>query len=319
MAEAPSVSVIIPTYNNADLLLDGVESVLDQTVRPSEVIVVDDGSTDNTLQRLERFGSGIQIIRREHRGPAVARNAGIRVSSGEVVAFLDSDDLWMPEKLERCVNVLQEKPEAGVVYTALRIHELGTGLRYQLPQYTQSGWMARDLFVECRGVNTSTLVVRRECLDAAGLFDEEFFRAQDWDLMVRLAEAFQYAHVPETLTERRLHSRSLSVTHAHLYKKYNLLVLDKALARRPDLYEDVKDRAYSLAHLRFGMNAYGEFRLSEARAEFRQALSHEWTWRAFNYRLRACLPTSVVCSLRSIRLAFRSGGRGRRLREKSHV
>ena len=138
--------------------------------------------------RLARFGSRITVIRQEHRGPAVARNAGIRASQGEWIGFLDSDDLWMPEKIARCVAALEGAPDAGVAYTAVRIHELDTGRKYPLPQYTMSGNLARDLFLECKGVNTSTLVVRRAALDKVGLFDEEFFRAQDWDLMVRLAE-----------------------------------------------------------------------------------------------------------------------------------
>ena len=82
---------------------------------------------------------------------------------------------------------------------------MDTGRKYLLPQYTLSGNLARDLFLECKGVNTSTLVVRRAALEKVGLFDEELFRAQDWDLMVRLAEQFHYLHVPEALTERRLH------------------------------------------------------------------------------------------------------------------
>lgn len=309
MAESPLVSAVIPTYNNADLVCDGVAGALAQTHQPIEVIVVDDGSTDNTLDRLKRFGSEVQIIRQEHAGPAVARNAGIHASSGEYVAFLDADDLWLPEKVARCVALLEANADAGVAYTGVRIFEMDTGLRYLLDQYAGSGQMARDLFVECRGVNTSTLVVRKKCLDAVSGFDEDFFRAQDWDLMIRLAERFDYVHEPEALTERRLHARSLSVTHAHLYKKFNLLVLEKALARRPDLYDELKGEAYGLAHLRFGMQHYAKFRMTEARAEFRASLSHKWSARTFSYLLRTYLPAGVVRTLRKARIAASARGR----------
>jgi len=309
VGEGALVSVVIPTYNNAEMAPEAVASALAQEYRPIEVIVVDDGSTDETADRLGGLGSDVRVVRLAHGGPAVARNAGIRESSGELVAFLDSDDLWMPGKLSRCVGLLAAHPEAGVVYTGVMIVEVETGRRYLLEQYAKSGWMARDLFLECRGVNTSTLVVRRRCLEAVGGFDEEFFRAQDWDLMIRLAERFEYVHEPEALTERRLHGRSLSVTHAHLYKKYNLLVLEKALARRPDLYGDLQERAYSLAHLRFGLQHYGEFRMAEARGEFRESLSHEWNGRAFDYMLRTYLPRCVVRGLRKVRLALQSRGR----------
>ena len=272
-----------------------------------------------TDRRTKEQPSSITVVPQDHAGPAVARNAGIQASSGEFVAFLDSDDLYMPEKLARCVEVFQARPEVGVGYTAVRIRELDTGLCYELPQYTHDGDMARDLFVECRGVNTSTLVVRRACLDEVGGFDEDFFRAQDWDLMVRLAEVTHYARIAEMLTERRLHARSLSVTHAHLYRKYNLMVLERAVARRPDLYDDLKGRAFGLAYLRFGLQHYSAFRMVEARGEFRAALTHAFSWRAFSYWLRTFLPRGVVRCLRRIRMAFQFSGRGKARTEDRRV
>ena len=302
MAADALVSAVIPTYNHGALVPEAVESALAQTWPNLEVIVVDDGSTDDTPARLARFENRIKIIRQDHLGPAVARNAGIRASRGEWIGFLDSDDLWMPEKIARCVAALKDSRDAGVAYTAVRIHELDTGRKYPLPQYTMSGNLARDLFLECKGVNTSTLVVSRTALDKAGLFDEEFFRAQDWDLMVRLAEECDYVHVPEILTERRLHGGSLSVTHQDLYAKYNLLVIQKALARRPDLYSDLATDSLSRAHFRFGMAHYADFRMSDARAEFHRSLRYRWNWKVFNYLLRSHLPKAVVRKLRRMRM-----------------
>jgi glycosyltransferase involved in cell wall biosynthesis len=304
VSENPLVSAIIPTYNSAGFVIEAVESVLAQTYPNIEVVVVDDGSTDGTVARLEeKFGPRIRIIRQEHLGPAVARNAGVRASKGSFVGFLDADDLWMPRKLELSLEPLLRNPKVGVVYTAVLIHELDSGLKYKLPQYTMSGCMAKELFTECRGVNTSTLLVRREALDGIGGFDEEFFRAQDWDLMVRLAEQVEYAHVPTILTERRLHPASLSVARRDLYAKYNLLVIEKAVKRRPDLYGALEADALSRAHFRFGMASYAEFAMREARAEFRRALKCRWGWETANYLLRTFLPVSVVRSLRRRRLA----------------
>jgi len=310
VSDAPLVSVIIPVHNAADLVADGVASALNQTWPNCEVIVVDDGSSDDTVRRLEPFGDSVRVIRQEHRGPAVARNTGLRAARGVWAAFLDSDDLWRPEKLARCMAALAAHPAAGVAYTAVWIHELESGRRYLLPQYTRSGRMAEDLFLECRGVNTSTLVVRRSCLDAIGGFDEELFRAQDWDLMLRLAERTDYLHVPEPLTERRLHARSLSVTHAHLYKEYNLKVLQKALARRPDLYEPLRATAFAKAHFRFGMHHYAAFRMAEAREEFRESLRHRRTCEAMNYWMRSWLPAGMVRRLRRLRMTFQRPAAG---------
>jgi len=317
VAEVPLVSAVIPTFDNAGMVVEAVQSVLDQTWPRVEIVVVDDGSTDDTLVRLGAFGDRIRIVRQEHQGPAVARNAGIRASAGEYVGFLDSDDLWMPKKVEKSMDALRATPKAGVAYTAVRIRETDTGRTYLLPQYTTSGWMARDLFLECKGVNTSTLVVKRECLDAVDGFDEEFFRAQDWDLMVRLAEKFPYVHVPEALTERRLHERSLSVTHRDLYATYNLLVIRKALARDPELYEALKDDALARAHYRFGMLHYGDFRLKEARAEFRRSLSHRWHIGVLGYFLRTFLPVELIRRLRGFRM--RAAGPKKPPGDSAHV
>jgi glycosyltransferase involved in cell wall biosynthesis len=310
VSEQPLVSAIIPTYNSADFVVEAVESVLAQTYPNVEIIVVDDGSADDTVARLNsRFGSRIQVVQQEHLGPAVARNAGLRTAKGEFAAFLDADDLWMPKKIERSLGPLQGNPKVGVVYTAVRIHEMDSGRKYTLPQYTISGNMAKELFAECRGVNTSTLVVRREALDRIGGFDEEFFRAQDWDLMVRLAEQVEYAHVPEILTERRLHPASLSVARRDLYAKYNLLVIQKAVKRRPELYVELEADALAKAHFRFGMAFYGDFAMREARAEFRRSLKHRWNWETANYLLRTFLPVFVVRSLRRRRLAAQESKR----------
>lgn len=310
LSEKPLVSAIIPTYNSAGFVVEAVQSVLAQTYTNVDAIVVDDGSTDDTIARLSgQYGPRIQIVRQEHLGPAVARNAGLRAAKGEFIGFLDADDLWMPEKIERSLAPLMADPKVGVVYTRVRIHEMDTGRKYLLPQYTLSGMMARELFTECYGVNTSTLVVRRAALDAIGGFDEEFFRAQDWDLMVRLAEKVEYAHVPEALTERRLHPASLSVARRDLYAKYNLLVIQKAVKRRPDLYGNIEADALSRAHFRFGMAFYAYYAMREARAEFRLSLKYRWSSEAMNYLFRTFLPVPIVRSLRRRRLAAQESKR----------
>jgi len=298
------VSAIIPTYNNADMVVEAVRSVQAQTWPAMEIIVVDDGSDDDTLTRLSEFGDAVKVIQQENLGPAFARNAGIRASTGEIIAFLDSDDLWMPEKIEQCVAALDANPDAGVVYTAVYWHEMDSGLEYVLPQYTMSGWMARDLFLECHGVCTSALVVRRSCFEKTGYFDEDFFRAQDWDLMIRLAEDFQYTHVDKPLTEMRRHRGNLSTTHRDLYAKYNLMVLENALKRRPDLYEELKADSFARAYFRFGMLLYSDFKMREARAQFKRSLAYQWDFRTLNYIVRSLLPVALVRKLRQVRLAF---------------
>lgn len=294
MPTGPLVSVVIPTYNSARLVTEAVESVLAQTYARFEVVVVDDGSTDDTPDRLAPFGPRVRVIRQENRGPAVARNTGVRAGTGDLVAFLDSDDLWMPDKLKQSVAALEGDAEAGVVYTDFRMHEIETGLRYQVPMYRTSGRMARRLFVECRGVSTSTIVCRRACLDKVGLFDEELFRAQDWDMFIRLAEVFPFRFVPEVLTERRLHRGNLSVVHRDLYREYNLRVIAKAVARRPDLYKALEGEAFARAYCRFGLDAYGRLEMRAARRDLARSLWSRVNLRALNYYLRSFLPKWLI-------------------------
>lgn len=108
MTAEPLVSAIIATYNRADIVGEAIESILGQTYKNMEVLVVDDGSTDGTHEALRRFGNRIRVVRQENAGPGAARNRGIEVARGELIAFLDSDDIWMPTKLERQVRLLEK-------------------------------------------------------------------------------------------------------------------------------------------------------------------------------------------------------------------
>lgn len=305
MSERPLVSAIIPTYNNSRLVVEAVESVLAQTYKPVEIIVVDDGSTDDTVERLLAYEKRITLIPRQHGGPAVARNAGVRASKGPVVAFLDSDDMWKPSKLERCVPVLVQNADVGVVYTGVRVLDLTTQQEQYAPCYDINGMIWREMFLECRGVNLSAITTWRRCLDEIGLFDEELFRAQDWDLFVRLAERYAYRFVPDVLTVRRVHAKGLSVARRDLYRDYNLKVIHKAAQRRPDLYAPLLNASLSRAHFRFGMHSYAQFDMRHARRDFLKSLRLKPNLKALNYFLRALLPVWLVRKLRKMKLARR--------------
>src|SRR5215471_9220074 len=114
---APLVSVVIPTYNRADYIGETIESVLQQTYSNIEIIVIDDGSTDNTAQVVERFESRVRYVRQENAERGASRNHGLRLAQGEFISFLDSDDLWMPSKAAAAVSLLQENPAIGLVCT----------------------------------------------------------------------------------------------------------------------------------------------------------------------------------------------------------
>ena len=299
MSDRPLVSVVIPTYNNAALASEAVESVLAQSYKPVEIFVVDDGSTDETRSALERYAKRVNLILQEHKGPGAARNQGILHSTGEYIAFLDSDDIWYPRKLEVCIAALEQEHAYGAVYHDYLIVDTERHKRYAIPHYEISGWIARDLFVENLGFHTSTVVARRSCFDRIGLFDEELIRAQDWDMWLRVAEEYPVLYVGELLAERRLHPGGLSVVKQDLYAEYNLRTIHKAAERRPDLYAEVEKGSLSNAHFRFGLDQYRFFRKREARREFTRSLRLRWNARALDYYLRSLLPTALIKTLRA--------------------
>jgi glycosyltransferase involved in cell wall biosynthesis len=188
----PQVSVVIPVYNEAANISTALHSVLAQTFSDFEVILVDDGSTDTeALDRaLQPYLSRIRCFRQQNRGPSSARNAGIREARGKYVAFLDSDDFWLPHHLARQMELLLMNPAVSLVYAnAVHLkHNTPVGLAFDTAP--QSGEPTLDaLLAERCTVNTSSVVVLRTALLQAGLFDESMNRCEDFDLWLRLARA----------------------------------------------------------------------------------------------------------------------------------
>jgi glycosyltransferase involved in cell wall biosynthesis len=202
------ISVIIPTYNYGRFIGAAVESALGQTLRPAEVIIVDDGSTDETAEAVARFGRQVRYIRQENAGVCRARNRGVAESSGELIAFLDADDIWEPEKLEKQAAVFMSDKEIGLVHCGMREFDSQTGETLALRLEGGEGWVADDLLLWERpvvNVSGSALMVRREAFDAAGGFDERMKCGEDWDFCYRVALRYKVGFVPEPLVNYRSH------------------------------------------------------------------------------------------------------------------
>lgn len=200
--ESPLVSVVIPAYNAAWCIQRAVDSVLDQTYRPIEIIVVNDGSTDNTVQVLHRFNEAIRIVDKPNGGLSSARNAGIRAARGEYIAFLDADDWWLPEKLARQVALLKSEPSIGFCSTVTRaVDETGSLIReWRCPPIQRSALhtiFSRNATVAGSG---SSVVVRSEVLRQADFFDETLRSLEDIDMWMRLASISGYRCLDEPLT-----------------------------------------------------------------------------------------------------------------------
>lgn len=206
MNSSPLVSAIIPTYNRAHIVCEAVESALAQTYPHIEVIVVDDGSKDDTLARLAQYGDRIRVVTQPNKGPAAARNLGIRVSCGELIAFLDSDDIWLPEKTERQVALLQR---AGVsipccLSNILMKWKSGDRTSFEIallkPSLQEGLWLNVDEVLATRAVLFNQgIMTRREVLAKIGTFDESIRYLEDVELPQRLSLEGPWAFIETPL------------------------------------------------------------------------------------------------------------------------
>jgi glycosyltransferase involved in cell wall biosynthesis len=200
------VSVILPTYNRAKTLERGIDSVLNQTFTDFELIIIDDRSTDNTHVILSKYAdlSNVRVMSQLRRGCSVARNIGISNAKGRYVAFQDSDDEWVPDKLAKAVAVLEGTgPEVGVFYSdMLRVQADGSSADFRSPDVEQGVLVSEttlDYQVYCIGIQSA--VIKRECFDEAGYFDEALPRFIDLELFIRLSDKFRFVHCKEMLVK----------------------------------------------------------------------------------------------------------------------
>jgi glycosyltransferase involved in cell wall biosynthesis len=229
------VSVIIPTHNYAHFLPETLASVLAQEYQCREIIVVDDGSTDDTRQVLEPFRKDVCYLVQPNQGPAAARNNGIRSARGEYIALLDADDIWHPAKLRLQVQCLREHPEVSLAATELFLDRPQPWpAPDEQPRASPLVFSLEDVVLRTRFA-CSSVVVRKNCLDAVGLFDPTLRLVEDRDLWIRLASRWPVVKLPQPLLWCRPHPDSLSA-HAGRMEAAERHVLQKAFAELPALH-----------------------------------------------------------------------------------
>ena len=225
----PKVSVSIPTYNRAEFLRSAVISVLNQTFQNFEIIVIDDASKDHTQEVVKSLNDKrIRHIRHEeNKGVSAARNTGVANSNGEYVAFLDDDDEWLPEKLQKQLDLLEACPPiVGVVYTGIFVVEESS--RKILARYfpKSRGNVFEEVLTQNYIAQTSTLLLRKECFERVGLFDENIDFGEDYDMWLRISKEFQFEYVNELLVKHLIHGYwpSLSRNYEAVISSINILL-----------------------------------------------------------------------------------------------
>jgi glycosyltransferase involved in cell wall biosynthesis len=210
----PRVSVIIPTYNSARFIAATLDSVLAQSFRDFEIIVVDDGSNDNTRDVLQPYLNRINYICQQNSERSAARNNALSQAHGEYIAFLDSDDLWAPEKLARQVAVLDDHLQVSLVFSQARYVDVD-GNPVSFAGQTIDGQPGNELVIADYSLpllsgnvvagGGSTAITRHRLLDEVGNFDLDLVQSEDWDMWVRLARMGLFAYIPEPLTSYRVY------------------------------------------------------------------------------------------------------------------
>lgn len=306
-----TISVVIPTYNRANLICNAIDSALKQTCPPTEIIVVDDGSTDETEEILSQYAEKIRYFRQKNMGISNARNRGIRECRGDLVAFLDSDDIWLPEKLSKQIEFLKMHPSVGLVHTDAFYQTGATGERKTLshPRFRYIGNCDNELFI-ANAIATPSVLVRRNCFELTGVFDETIIggRVEDRDMWLRIAKEFEFGYLPEPLVVVRVHDTNVS-NDGGLMAESLVHVLRKNLRANQKLREKVGRRrvrkavhnaAFDAAHAKFER---GELR--SARRYFKIALMNEpnslITWGLYT---SSFLPEKLRSILRVVKQHF---------------
>ncbi len=244
-----SISVVIPTYNYGRFIAGAIESAMGQTLTPSEIIVVDDGSTDDTAEVVKAFGDKVTYLQQDNAGVCAARNRGVAESCGELIAFLDADDLWEPAKLDKQLAKFREDPMIGLVHCGVREFDSATGETLKTNLDGEEGWVADDLLLwEKPAVNVqgTVIMVKREAFDAVGGFDIRQKVGEDWDFCYRVARLFKVGFVAEPLVNYRRHSAS-AVHNVTEMERGMKLFYEKAFADGGDVLK-LKNRALGNYH-----------------------------------------------------------------------
>ncbi|MFH1421233.1 MAG: glycosyltransferase [Planctomycetota bacterium] len=246
MENQPLVSAVVPTYNAEKYISNTIQSVLNQTYKKTEIVVVDDGSSDKTLSVLDKYGKSIKIFTQANQGVSAARNKGITESSGELIAFLDADDIWLPHKIERQVKQFLAQPEPGFVYSRVRYcSEKELPRDYDIKPKFFRGFITRDLF--CYPfIATSTVMVRSKCLRETGVFDIRNRSNQDYDLWLRLSSKYKADYINEPLVIYNLDTGSISSCRIEMLK-WTMSVIEKQLERTPNMFSDFPVKLFGMA------------------------------------------------------------------------
>lgn len=301
----PKVSVIIPAYNCASYLPAAIESVLAQTYGDTEIIVVDDGSTDGTENIVAPYLAHLQYIQQSNKGLPGARNTGIRAAKGEFIALLDGDDFWLPNKLEQQMPRFSDV-EVGIVYSDFAVQYADGRLlsSYLIDRPLAAEGYVFENYIQSRFLFPSTMVLRLHCMKACGLFDEEMLACEDIELFARICIRWKVALVNRPLTVRNEGTHNITANSDRM-SKYTILALDKLVAKEPQLSASNRQTIQKELGRQYWWRGYAAFTagdMAKARHNLKNAMRYDrGKWQLCVPLLAlSILPAGLVKRLRSI-------------------
>ncbi|MFB2917415.1 glycosyltransferase family 2 protein [Aerosakkonema funiforme] len=270
----PKVSVVIPAYNAMRYLPATLDSVFNQTYTDFEILIIDDGSKDETVEWVAQITDPrVKLISQQNKGVSEARNAGIANARGEYIALLDADDLWEPTKLEKQVRCLEDNPAVGLVYTWVKYaDEEGNPT-----EKVQTAYVDGDVLKHILQSNilccSSTPMVRRSCFEDVGVFDSKLSGVADWDMWIRIASRYLFGLIKEPLVRYRQHPNNMSNNCQAMLLDFRK-VIERSFASVPSNLQYLKNRAYGHAYLYMAWKYLFHKDLKNAIDLNRQAIAH---------------------------------------------
>jgi Glycosyl transferase family 2 len=294
-----SVSVIIPTYNRVGFIANAIESAMNQSRPPDQIVVVDDGSTDDTDRVLRKIEGPVLAIRQSNRGVAAARNRALRAATGDAIVFLDSDDLLLPSCIERCTRALEDDPRIDVVHGDAYLvdragNRIGTSSALLFGRQP-SGMILGDLGCKCT-VRLSSATVRRSAL-AGAVFDEGLVCAEDYDFWRQLAARCRFHYVDEPLACYRYHESQLTATQS-VRLMDDTLEVQRRILEMPE-FAQVPPRQRARAFCSFGARNAVRGRMNVAQRMFWRAI-----WSSPGYPIGYLLAMLGLLGNRPLRYAI---------------
>jgi glycosyltransferase involved in cell wall biosynthesis len=322
----PKVSVIIPSYNCGRFLSEALASVYAQSFQDFEVIVVDDGSTDNTEEVIKTYLDRIRYLRQFNRGAAAARNQGLKMAHGSLIAFLDADDLWEREKLAAQVALMDSRPELGVAYANFTHFDgsgiAGTGFderdsalrRYKSRELVDGEFLltSPSLLTDFLSIlafpKPSVLMVRRACFEKVGFFDENISICEDTQICLRLSKYFSFGFIDRPLVRRRVRTDTLSsAADARRYAAVHIEMLETLHRFIPLSSSEQRalNRALARCYLTAGYIEFSEYCFAASRKSLWKSLRISLRGKTLFYLFLSSCPVGIIKRLRILKQSIK--------------